>query len=187
MIVVPHAKDRMTRRDLSLDQQFPWIPKWIALGSYQSTDVLRNALSRARVTTELYATAILSSPEFSLSANKTEVNLVIASVADLGFSGEGASLPANYARARALDLELCPAEVGPQLRLRYQNQPVGEWLRIAMMPVLTDKGIVADFTVANSGIGLMLLGGEVHLDDIVPGAIKFVFTRSQSTRRVVSR
>jgi hypothetical protein len=56
-----------------------------------------------------------------------------------------------------------------------------------MMPVLTDKGIVADFTVANSGIGLMLLGGEVHLDDIVPGAIKFVFTRSQSTRRVVSR
>ena len=137
--------------------------------------------------TGVHADAILKSREFSLSTNETEINLVIASVADLGFSDEGAALPAIYARARTLGLELCPAEVGPLLRLRYLNQPVGEWLRIAMTPIVTNEGIAADFTVANGGTGPMLLGGEVRADSIMPAVIQFVFMRPQPSRAVVGR
>ena len=137
--------------------------------------------------TGVHADAILKSREFSLSTNETEINLVIASVADLGFSDEGAALPAIYARARTLGLELCPAEVGPLLRLRYLNQPVGEWLRIAMTPIVTNEGIAADFTVANGGTGPMLLGGEVRADSIMPAVIRFVFMRPQPSRAVVGR
>ena len=186
-IVVPHSENRVTVRDPSLYRQFPLSPKWITLGSYQDIDVLRDALGQARVRTGVHTDAILKSREFSLSTNETEINLVIASVADLGFSNEGATLPAIYARARTLGLELCPAEVGPLLRLRYLKQPVGEWLRIAMTPIVTNEGIAADFTVANGGTGPMLLGGEVRADSIMPTVIRFVFTRRQPPRAVVGR
>ncbi len=186
-VVTSHPEKRATVRDPSLHRQFPWSPKWITLGRYQEIDVLRDALDRARVRTGVHADAILKSREFSLSTNETEINLVIASVADLGFSDEGAALPAIYARARTLGLELCPAEVGPLLRLRYLNQPVGEWLRIAMTPIVTNEGIAADFTVANGGTGPMLLGGEVRADSIMPAVIRFVFMRPQPSRAVVGR
>ena len=187
VIVASHPEGRVTDRDLSRHRQFPWSPKWITLGTYQDIDVLHEALRQARVRTAFHANAILKSRYFSLNTNRTEINLVIASVADLGFSDEGATLTAIYARAQALGLELCPAEVGPLLRLRYLNQPVGEWLRIAMTPIVTDEGIAADFTVANGGTGPMLLGGEVRADNIMPAAIKFVFIRPKSARTVVGR
>lgn len=179
--------DRAPWRDLSLHRQFPWSPKWIALGTYQDIDDIRDALDRALMKIGLSANAILSSPQFTFSAAQTEVTLVIASVADLGFGDEGASLAAIYARARALGLELCPAEAGPQLRLRYRNQPVGEWLHIAMIPIVTDEGTAADFTVANGGAGLLLLGGDAHPDRIMPAAIKFVFMLPRPARNIVAR
>jgi hypothetical protein len=52
-------------------------------------------------------------------------------VAELGFK-EGATYSGICARALELGLELCPAEVGPALRLAYKDQPLGEWLIIAM-------------------------------------------------------
>jgi hypothetical protein len=163
-------------------------PKWITLGSYQDIDGLRDALDRGHMKIGTAANAILGSPGFTLNTTETEVNLVIASVADLGFGDEGTSLAAIYSRARALGLELCPAEVGPQLRLRYLSQPVGESLRVAMRPIVTDEGIAAGFTVANGGTGLLLLGGEVRPDSIIPAVTRFVFMRPQQpTMHTVGR
>jgi len=179
--------DRAPWRDLSLQRQFAWSPKWITLGIYRNIDDLRDALDRARMKTGLSASAILSSPEFKFSAAETEVTLVIASVADLGFDDEGASLAAIYARARELGLELCSAEVGPQLRLKYLNQPVGEWLHIAMTPIATSQGTVSDFTVANGGAGLLLLGADVDSDRIIPSVAKFVFMLPPTAGNVVAR
>ena len=42
---------------------------------------------------------------------------------------------------------LCPAEVGPELRLHYRNQPVGEALNIAMKPIATYGGESHDLGV----------------------------------------
>lgn len=69
-------------------------------------------------------------------------------VAELGFKN-GARRDAIYARAIELGLQLCPAEVGPALRLQYPDQPYGEWLRIAMEPVAVSVGFLEVF-----GVGL---------------------------------
>lgn len=184
---IPTTEDRAAWRDLSLQRQMVWSPRWITLGAFLDVGELRDALERGRMKIGVAASAILDSQDFTFNAAETEVNLVIASVADLGFGDEGASLAAIHARARTLGLELCPAEIGPQLRLRYLNQPVGEWLHIAMTPIATRDGTLADFTVANGGAGLLLLGGEARPDLIMPAAIKFVFVLPQPAGNVVAR
>jgi hypothetical protein len=78
-----------------------------------------------------------------------------------------------------LGLELCPAEVGPQLRLEYLNQPVGEFLHIAMRPVATYRGDLVDLTVANGGAGLILIGGDGSPELNLHSNVKFVFVRPQ--------
>jgi hypothetical protein len=50
---------------------------------------------------------------------KTDVELAVLSAAELGVESDESSLSDVYERARQAGLELCPAEVGPQLRLDY--------------------------------------------------------------------
>jgi hypothetical protein len=96
--------------------------------------------------------------------------------ADLGFEGH-TSLADIYRRAVHLGLELCPPEAGPQLRLQYRDQPVGEFLHIAMAPLATYHGELVDFTVGNGGAGLILIGSESTPDLKLHASVKFVFVR----------
>ena len=63
-----------------------------------------------------------------------EVDLVSFSVAQLGFPS-GATTEQIYNKAKEFGLELCPPQVGPELRLDYTDQPNGEYLKIAMEPI----------------------------------------------------
>jgi len=164
----------------------PWAPKWISLGGYEDVHVLRRALDSVNVKVGLGANKILGNSAFVLSRTKKDVTLTIATVADLGFGDEGASLSAIYIRARQLGVELCPAELGPLLRLRYLSQPVGEWLHIGMTPIPTGADSLLDFTVANGGTGPMLLGGNAKPDLLMPSQIKFVFILPPSLNAVSS-
>ena len=101
----------------------------------------------------------------------------MASVSALGFGEAGASLKEIYARASRLGLALGPAEVGPALRLGYLDQPLGEFLRIAMNPVARYGGEPVDFTIGNGGAGLLLIGGDFRSGLVVSGATRFVFVR----------
>jgi hypothetical protein len=101
----------------------------------------------------------------------------VASVSALGFGEAGASLKDIYAHASRLGLALGPAEVGPALRLGYLDQPLGEFLRIAMNPVARYGGEPVDFTIGNDGAGLLLIGGDFRSDLVVSGATRFVFVR----------
>ena len=38
-------------------------------------------------------------------------------------------------RAKTLALELCPSATGPNYRLQYLNQPLGEYTSVAMKPI----------------------------------------------------
>ena len=158
-------------------RNYEWIPRSIKLRTFRDVDALLGALDKARVKLGIDAKSILASPGFAIGKAEIEVNLVVISVADLGFGDEGASLAAIHTRARALGLELCPPVIGPLLRLLYMSQPLNEWLHIGMAPIAINQRDLADFTIANGGAGLLLLGGDAQPDLIMPSQVKFVFVR----------
>ena len=133
-----------------------------------------------------WADEILGRPEFPFRRAKTELDLVVITVAQLGFGEQGAALGQIHARAIAFGLELCPAEVGPILRLSYLDQPPGEFLHIAMFPVARYGGELVDFSLGNGGAGLMLIGGDARPDVVLPGSIRFVFVKPQPDTIVAS-
>lgn len=88
--------------------------------------------------------AILNSQDFinSVAKNKTEVKLVVVSTRELEpepFEGK-IQRSSIYQQAQKFGLKLCPAEVGPQLRLQYLEQPAGESLIIASEPLRYCQG-----------------------------------------------
>ena len=154
------------------------IPIWkrITLGTQRGVNAMRDALDASKVHVGDSADEILGRPAFPFSKAKMELDLVVLTPADLGFDGS-TPIADIYRRAEHLGLELCPAETGPQLRLDYVNQPVGEFLHIAMLPIATYDGDPVDLTVGNGGAGLVLLGGVGRSDLKLHSSVKFVFVR----------
>jgi hypothetical protein len=87
-----------------------------------------------------------------------QIDLVNVSVGELGF-GKATRYDAICQRAKERGLELCPLEVGPQLRLQYLDQPLGEWFIVAMEAIRDSDGDLRVFAVEHGGDGLWL-GGE---------------------------
>jgi len=149
--------------------------KRITLGTYKGVNAMRDALDAARMRVGESADEILGRPAFPYSKTQNELDLVVVTAADLGFPTGSTPVAEIYRRAMQLGLELCPAEVGPQLRLQYANQPLGEFLHVAMQPIATWRGDLVDLTVGNGGAGLLLLGGDGNGDLKLHSRVKFVF------------
>src|SRR5262245_19628429 len=165
--------------------------KTITVGGSKGVNAIRVAIEAAPcpMTIGDEADEALGRPAFPFFKTPFELDLVVLSAFDIGFGDEtsrndpelGASVDVSlheiYSRAIALGFELCPAEVGPALRLNYLDQPLGEFLRIAMKPVALYSGALVAFTVGNGGAGLLIVGSNGHPDVKVPGAVRFVFAR----------
>jgi hypothetical protein len=148
------------------------------VGTFADSFALLNALNAAGCAIGDSAAEILARPGFRLSATKTDVELVAVSAAELGFQTETVPLAVIYARAQQLGFGLAPAEVAPQLRLQYLDQPLGDFL-IAMEPIKTLKGDPIILTAANGGAGLTLTGRDGSADAQIPVTSRFLFVRSR--------
>ena len=171
-------------------------PVWktITVGGSKGVNAIREAIDNApcRMVIGEEADEILGRPTFPFIKTPVEVDLVVLSVFQLGFgdqvtgddilpgAGVEVSLRDIYARALAIGFELCPAEVGPALRLSYLDQPVGEFLHIAMKPVARYTGELVNFTVGSGGAELLLVGGNGDPDVMYPGVVRFVFVRPRA-------
>lgn len=142
----------------------------------RTVDDFRKALKDGGFRISDWASDILGKPAFTVAAEKTEVDLVRVTVAELGFKN-GAKRSDIYERAKDFGLELCPAEVGPQLRLQYKDQPVGEWLFIGMEPITGSGGDLGVFLVGHGGDGLWLRSRDGHPDSFWDGHYRSVFAR----------
>jgi hypothetical protein len=155
------------------------VPVWrtITVGTFSNSFALLNALDAAGCSIGSSAEEILARPAFTVGSRKTNVELFAVSAAELGFQTDTARLADIYARAHQLGFELAAAEVAPQLRLQYFDQPMGEFL-IGMEPIKTWKGAPVILTVANGGAGLVLIGRDGNADAEIPVAARFLFVRS---------
>ena len=157
-------------------REFP-IWKTIKLGVYKSPDAYRDALEAGKHLSGAWVSDLFGKPACTCASEEIDVDLVVLSVADLGFK-EGALYSQICERAPAIGLDLCPAEVGPALRLAYGNQPRGERLVIATKP-FTDSGDDLDLFVmeVSGGGGLWLRGDCGPSDRFWEPDRRFVFVR----------
>lgn len=120
-----------------------------------------------------------------------ELKTVVLSVIDLGFP-EGAltrevigsdrdrdlfgnSAPFTGGRGNLLGLKLCPPDLGPELRLQYNKQPLNERLYIAMKPITASDGEPRIFMLTHGTDGLSLDAALARPDDKWAADDKFVF------------
>jgi hypothetical protein len=151
--------------------------KSIEVGTFATKTALYQALDDADCDIGDTAEEILVAQEFRLSGVAMKLNLVAISVNELDIARGNATLKNIYARARAFGFALAPADAGPQLRLQYFEQPMGEFLEIAMAPIKTRTGTDAIFSVVNGGAGLLLLGENIGDDAEYDPSSRFVFVR----------
>jgi hypothetical protein len=133
-------------------KEFP-IWKIVSLGTQKSVEDLTKALTSNGFRISDWAAQILK--KIPLATAETEIELVNVSVSDLGFE-RGATRAQICARAAEYGLGLVPAEVGPQLRLQYADQPFGEWLLMAMEPITDSGGRLSVFRVERDEDGQWL-------------------------------
>ncbi len=149
-----------------------WKP--IRLGTYKSIPELREALSKGGFKIGNWADDILS--KVSLSPEEREIELVTATIAELGFK-DGARYCDIEKRIKGLGFDVCPAEVGPQLRLQYPDQPKDERNFITMNPISGSGGRLRRFCVGHDDGVLWLDGSLGHPGDFWTGDYRWVFLR----------
>jgi len=173
--ITPMAAKRFLRGEVS-HATFP-VWKIITLGTgLKTAKNFRKALKDAGCKIGDWGNDILGQRTFTVSTEKTEVDLVAVTVAGLGFTG-GATRKDIYERAQELGLSLCPAEVGPQLRLQYLDQPMDEWLVVGMEPIAVSDDYLHVFHVERDGAGRWLGGDFGYPDFFWGGGYRFVFVR----------
>ena len=133
----------------------PHFPVWktVTLGNYYSIGGIRAAFKYGGFQISDQASSILDNTR--LASQATAVDLVKVTVAELGFP-KGSNIGDIYAQARERGLELCPAEVGPVLRLAYTDQPLYKWLAVGMGQTIGPDGYPNMFSVVHLKDGLWL-------------------------------
>lgn len=103
---------------------------------------------------------------------------IIGSERDRDLFGHPA--PFTGGRGNRLDLGLCPPQVGPELRLQYDDQPLGKRVYIAMKPITASDGEPRIFVLGCSSNGLSLDAARARPDDHWPPEALFVFCPRES-------
>ncbi|MBI2030332.1 hypothetical protein HYT05_01790 [Candidatus Kaiserbacteria bacterium] len=159
----------------STANDFP-IWKTVTLGTHRTPDEYHKALKKAGFQIGDRATDILG--KICCTHEETELDLVMLSVKELGFNDE-ACYRDICVKALESGLKLCPAEVGPALRLSYKDQPRGEWLRIATETTIESAGDPSIFVVGSHD-HLWLRRANGDTEDFWEADDQFVFQRRTS-------
>lgn len=119
----------------------------------KSVDQLENELKQNNINISSYAKEIMKKPEFTTLKSTENFDLIYLRVSDLGFTTYMPTTDQIYKTAKQFGLELCPPEVGPELRLKYKDQPLGEYKEIAIKQI---GGPLSIFEIGHDDNGLLL-------------------------------
>ncbi|MGG1791939.1 helicase [Bacillus mycoides] len=101
----------------------PIITRTVEVGGLTKSQLIQK-LQQYSILMNEYGERLLADDKFTTSNTKYSLQTVELTVIDLGFP-DGANTAQLFKRASELGLELCPLELGPQLRLEYLEQPEG--------------------------------------------------------------
>jgi hypothetical protein len=155
-----------------------WPPKifiTIDIGTYKDLETLYQALTGSGILVGNVALTLFD--KMRLCKSRKSLDLVVVSVKELGFSS-GASIEHILETGNNFGLDLCPAEVGPQLLLQCSDLPAGEELLIAMKPVSNREKDGCVFGCDYYGGDDRRLKAKHTIRDFGP-SILFVFVKRQ--------
>ncbi|MBU4421698.1 hypothetical protein L6259_02545 [Candidatus Parcubacteria bacterium] len=121
----------------------------------KTKDELIEEMQKKNINISNYAKSMMENPDFTTSKTREKADIVRLKVADLGFTNF-VTTDELYKRAEELGLELCLPETGPQYRLQYADQPLGEWIHIGMKQIADSDGNPDVFNVERNDDGLWL-------------------------------
>jgi hypothetical protein len=124
---------------------------------------------------------MIQHPDFAVINTPEKITLIRLKVKDLWFR-QNPTPDELYSRAQELGLELCPPEIGPHLRLNYQEvfkreQPENEFLHIGMKPITVLNGWPEVFLLYRYEHKRWLNDGRVLSDTDCNLYYEFVFIR----------
>ena len=118
----------------------------------KSKEQLLEELRQKNTYVSTSAEEMIRNPSFTIRETPQLLPTVRLKVRDLGFQST-ATTDQIYTKASELGLDLCPAEVGPNLRLRDENQRIGSWYFIGMKPITDLHGNPCVFELNRGGGG----------------------------------
>ena len=133
--------------------QRPKLWKTLERCPYRSGKEYNEALIKKGYRLSDWIIDIISRPDFPINDVAWPLPLVRVKLEALGFTGP-ATLEEVYRAAKKLGLENPPPEAALVLRSSYDDQPVGEWLRIATdMDSMVDSDNVPHLPKLGHAIG----------------------------------
>lgn len=100
---------------------------------------------------------VAQKPNFPISTIQWPLPLVRVRLSSVGFS-EPTTLSQFYQRVVGTGLEICPPEAAFALRFVYDEQPTGEWLRVAIgMDQMVDSDSVPHLPKLGAALGRFYL------------------------------
>jgi len=164
-----------SRTKIFIGKPFPGFFKWLpdsiqyVYTSLPEGKVVRESVAAGGKTGQEYKTILeqegnhvsdwagdmMRKPEFVTLRRPEKIDLVRLTIGDLGFT-DNPTTDQLYQKAQELGLELCPPEVGPELRLKYQDQPLYEFTYIGMKQIADSGGRPSVFSLARNDAGFRL-------------------------------
>lgn len=106
-----------------------------------------------------------------------EYDLFLLTTSQLIGKANGGTTQEVFAGAKRLGFQKCPAWIGPQLRLNYEDQSNGEWIRIGMETITDSNDGLRTFNVYRNGSELWLSAYYVNPDNVWHPDYLWVFCR----------
>lgn len=141
--------------------------------------VYEKELKDAHINVAVFALSMMKKKEFKTLTRPETVNLVRLSVRDLDTGNDYPTATEVFKRAEELGLTLCPPETGPAYRLKYQDQPLGDWLYVGMEPITDSEGNPSVFLLVRDENGLWLSSYWANPDDEWDPEDEFLFSSSK--------
>lgn len=169
------------RSELEIETSTRDFPVWrtVKLGARTTSAAFLTALTEQGCRVSDYARDILGKPAFTVNETETEVELCVATTAELTGKEQGGTTAEVFTGIRRIGGKLCPHAVGPELRMQYKDQPMGEWLLVAMEPISDSDGTPYVWYLVRREVGLWLYADRGSPESFWHGLNRWVFTRSK--------